>query len=437
MYSNKRCNCDWKASHSFGFAALCDNGSLIGWLTLKERLLPQYLKDRGFHTTLWENGIWDIRLKNSLQRTEDLTHILDTGLGNKITTVIFPLMEKIQMVMDAGDMISEIILKFIVMSLVSMNEAIRLIYNQPTDKPMFLMINHIAPHSANSYDPLQAPRENVNKFRSTIKDENRRKYAGMVDKLDESVGLIIEALSRKKLLSNSIIVFASDNGGAPEGFDLNYSSNWPLRGVKNTLWEGGTRVAAAVWSPFIKSRVSRDIMHAQDWVPTLYEASGGDTRDLKGIDGVSLWKTFTEGHPSPRTSFLYNIDDIYNNSAVREGPWKLIQGNTSSVDLGGGVWDFWYGPSGRSDGLPLVNALVPKIASSTAAKAMVYSGLRLNLTRMGEMQSAAEFLCDQKTTKQVPCNAYQTPCLFNVEEDPCELVQLADRYQPLFSVVSY
>lgn len=55
--------------------------------------------------------------------------------------------------------------------------------------------------------------------------------AGMVDKLDESVGLVIEALSRKKMLSNSIIVFASDNGGAPEGFDLNYSSNWPLRGV--------------------------------------------------------------------------------------------------------------------------------------------------------------------------------------------------------------
>ncbi len=56
-------------------------------------------------------------------------------------------------------------------------------------------------------------------------------FSGMVDKLDESVGLVIEALSRKKMLSNSIIVFASDNGGAPEGFDLNYSSNWPLRGV--------------------------------------------------------------------------------------------------------------------------------------------------------------------------------------------------------------
>lgn len=53
---------------------------------------------------------------------------------------------------------------------------------------------------------------------------------------------------------------------------------------------------------------------------------GGDVRNLE-VDGMSLWKTFTEGHPSPRTSFLYNIDDTYNNSALREGPWKLIQGS--------------------------------------------------------------------------------------------------------------
>lgn len=107
---------------------------------------------------------------------------------------------------------------------------------------------------------------------------------------------------------------------------------------------------------------------------------------------------------------------------------SLFVGNTSTNDLGGGVWDFWYGPSGRSGGLPSVNLLVPKIASSTAAKAMAYSGVRLNLTRMGEMQHAAEFTCDQTTSKQISCNPYETPCLFNVEEDPCELYNVADRY---------
>lgn len=106
----------------------------------------------------------------------------------------------------------------------------------------------------------------------------------------------------------------------------------------------------------------------------------------------------------------------------------LIAGNTSTNDLGGGIWDFWYGPSGRSGGLPPLNLLVPKIASSSAAKAMAYSGIRLNLTRMGEMQQAAEITCDQSSSKKIPCNAYNTPCLFNVEEDPCELYNVADRY---------
>lgn len=53
----------------------------------------------------------------------------------------------------------------------------------------------------------------------------------MVDKLDESVGLVVDALAKTNLLQNSIIVFASDNGASPEGFDLNHGSNWPLRGV--------------------------------------------------------------------------------------------------------------------------------------------------------------------------------------------------------------
>lgn len=60
----------------------------------------------------------------------------------------------------------------------------------------------------------------------------------MLSKLDHSVGQVVEALRQKDMLSDSIIVFSSDNGGPAAGFNLNAASNWPLRGVKNTLWEG-------------------------------------------------------------------------------------------------------------------------------------------------------------------------------------------------------
>lgn len=106
------------------------------------------------------------------------------------------------------------------------------------------------------------------------------KYKGMLSKLDQSVGKVVEALNQKNMLKNSIIVFSTDNGGPAAGFNLNAASNWPLRGVKNTLWEGGVRGAGFIWSPLIKEaqRVASQTVHIVDWLPTLYSAAGGNTR---------------------------------------------------------------------------------------------------------------------------------------------------------------
>lgn len=56
--------------------------------------------------------------------------------------------------------------------------------------------------------------------------------------MDLSVGTVVEALEKKSMLRDSIIIFTTDNGGPAEGFNLNAASNWPLRGVKDTLFEG-------------------------------------------------------------------------------------------------------------------------------------------------------------------------------------------------------
>lgn len=54
----------------------------------------------------------------------------------------------------------------------------------------------------------------------------------MLSKMDDSIGIVVDALRQKKMLENSIIIFSTDNGGPAEGFNLNAASNWPLRGVK-------------------------------------------------------------------------------------------------------------------------------------------------------------------------------------------------------------
>ena len=46
------------------------------------------------------------------------------------------------------------------------------------------------------------------------------------------------ALKKKDILENTVLVFTTDNGGPADGFGGNYASNFPLRGMKRSLWEG-------------------------------------------------------------------------------------------------------------------------------------------------------------------------------------------------------
>lgn len=98
----------------------------------------------------------------------------------------------------------------------------------------------------------------------------------MLDALDEGVGRVFAALENADMLRNTVLVFSSDNGGIPWGFHGSRGFNWPLRGVKNTLWEGGVRSSAFLWSPLLRAtrRVSHQLMHISDWLPTLYAAAG-------------------------------------------------------------------------------------------------------------------------------------------------------------------
>ena len=110
-------------------------------------------------------------------------------------------------------------------------EAVEIIKHHDKERPLFLYLAHLAVHSGNTYSPLQAPKEVVDKF-SYIQDESRRKFAGMLHKLDESVGQVVKALTDSNMLHESIIVFTTDNGGPAAGFDRNAASNYPLKGVR-------------------------------------------------------------------------------------------------------------------------------------------------------------------------------------------------------------
>lgn len=110
------------------------------------------------------------------------------------------------------------------------NFATEVIENQDPNKPFYLQINHLAPHTANQDDPMQAPNEVIDQFK-WIKDPKRRTLAAMIKILDDGVGAVIAALDKKRVLDNTIILFYSDNGAPTLGLHSTQGSNFPFRGV--------------------------------------------------------------------------------------------------------------------------------------------------------------------------------------------------------------
>ncbi|KAI8515753.1 hypothetical protein Bbelb_065660 [Branchiostoma belcheri] len=152
----------------------------------------------------------------------------------------------------------------------------------------------------------------------------------MVSAMDEAIGNVTMAMKRAGLWDNTLLIFTADNGGWP----LFSGNNFPLRGGKITLWEGGTRAAAFVHGNMLQKTgyTSNEMIHAVDWFPTILAAAGG-TAD-SGIDGVSQLDTLVSGKPSPRTEFVYNIDDTFptKQGAIRVGDYKLIEGYAGKPD---------------------------------------------------------------------------------------------------------
>ncbi|XP_070388966.1 arylsulfatase B-like isoform X1 [Dermacentor albipictus] len=209
-----------------------------------------------------------------------------------------------------------------------------IIKNRNKAQPLLLYLAHQAPHTKGGPEPLQAPAKNAAKF-SYIGDHYRTIYAGMVDALAQSVGAVLEALEAALMLDDTIIVFSSDNGAAIfDSATVNLGSNWPLRGAKSTLWEGRVRSAAFMWTRrlFPHRRVSHQLMHITDWLPTLYSAAGGDVNDLGSLDGLDMWEALNVGTPSPRTEILLNINQARSNAAFRYRGFKLLVGDLSKAN---------------------------------------------------------------------------------------------------------
>ena len=205
-------------------------------------------------------------------------------------------------------------------------------------KPFFLYMPFAIPHLA-----IQVPDDSIDQYDEIIKEAEydhrgyikhprpRAGYAAMITHMDKGVGEIMKLISDLDLDKDTMVIFSSDNGPAPNrlgGSDSRYfKSAGPFRGRKGSLYEGGIRVPMIVYWPgkIAAGQVSAHICANWDFLPTICEASG--TPLPAGIDGISFVPTlFGNAKQQEQHKYLYwEFPGYGGQQAIRIGKWKGIR----------------------------------------------------------------------------------------------------------------
>ena len=261
--------------------------------------------------------------------------------------------------------------------------------------PFFLYLSYQAPH-----DPLQAPPETIEKYEGAYDegyaavrqaryerlvdsglieeatyplsepthrdwdtldaeeraDQARRMevYAAMIDRLDQNIGRILDALEARGEMENTLFVFASDNGASAEVVSMEDSgpigsvtrwasleedwanvANTPFRRYKNDSYQGGVATPFIVHWPGVvePGSTTNYVGKFIDVMPTLVDITGAEYPEVyKGdsvvaMQGRSLLPVL-KGEQVRREGPIFNA--WAGGKSVYHDGWKLVQDRDTS-----------------------------------------------------------------------------------------------------------
>jgi len=204
-------------------------------------------------------------------------------------------------------------------------EALQFVKEHAGQRPFFLYLPFNAPHGASTLPAdnggqkpgVQAPEEEIAKYRDIIKDEQLARYYAAVTRMDARIGEVLDAIDEAGQTDHTIVIFFSDNGGHGNG------GNAPLRGFKSTMWEGGLRVPFVVrWPGHVPAgRINDEFLTALEIVPSLLVATGAPAPENVILDGFDMWPVLRGEQPSPRTEMFWQRRG---DKAARVTNWKWL-----------------------------------------------------------------------------------------------------------------
>lgn len=187
-----------------------------------------------------------------------------------------------------------------------------------------------------------------------LMDRKMAVYAAQIDRMDQGIDRILDALEATGKKDNTLVLFLADNGGCHEGgalgFDnrhngvppgavdsyMSYGQSWanasntPFRMYKHWEHEGGISTPLIVrWPAGLAARgaLTNQPGHIVDLMATFVELAGADYpasfngNVITPLEGNSLLPVFQGIAPAEEKT---NYWEHMGNRAVRQGPWKLV-----------------------------------------------------------------------------------------------------------------
>ncbi|MDP4292071.1 MAG: arylsulfatase, partial [Bacteroidota bacterium] len=160
-------------------------------------------------------------------------------------------------------------------------------------------------------------------------------YGDYVCHVDDVVGRIVDALDKKGLKENTIVILTSDNGADWKASDKvafpKHNANYIFKGEKSDIWDGGHHIPFIVRWPNVakKGSVNEDLICLTDFVATCAELTGQKLQAGEGEDSFSMLSAM-KGTSTPSTSRTelvhHSIDGMF---ALRSKQWKFVDGKGS------------------------------------------------------------------------------------------------------------
>lgn len=200
-------------------------------------------------------------------------------------------------------------------------------------QPFFLNYWMFSVHAP--FDAKKSLIENYKKHVDPKDPQRSPTYAAMIESMDDAVGTLLDTLDRLNLAENTIIVFASDNGGNMynEVDGTTATSNFPLRGGKATMYEGGVRGPAIVAYPnHVEANTRSDeVIQSCDFYPTLLDILKIAPQSNQEFDGISILPALNGEELNREAIFTYfphspGVPDWLPPAvSVHHDDWKLIR----------------------------------------------------------------------------------------------------------------